>query len=103
MFLTALQLLRYRVDVAEAALDRVLLEDRRRSGGVVGGVDDLQRLVDGEGRSESDLHPLVEGDPTGALDLGGDLLERAQQEGARAGKPRFGLGDLRLDQMVVAQ
>ena len=42
MFRPALQVLRYGVDIAEAALERVLLEDRRRPGGVVGGVDDLQ-------------------------------------------------------------
>ena len=40
MLLPALDLLRHRVDVAEAPLERVLLEDRGRSGGVVGGVDD---------------------------------------------------------------
>jgi len=33
----------------------------------------------------------------GPGELGGDLLERAQQKGARGGKPRLGLGDLRLD------
>ena len=41
MLLAALKLLRYGVDVAEAALERVLLENRGRAGGVVGRVDDL--------------------------------------------------------------
>ena len=39
----------------------------------------------------------------GPGELGGDLVERAQQKGARGGKPCLGLGDLRLDQVVVAQ
>ena len=42
MLLPALQLLRHGVDVAEAALERVLFEDRGRSRSVVGRVDDLQ-------------------------------------------------------------
>ena len=59
--------------------------------------------MDGKGRSEPDLHSLVEGDMAGLGELGGDLLDRAQQEGAGGGEPRLGLGDLRLDQVVVAQ
>ena len=50
-----------------------------------------------KGRSKPDFHSLVEGDMAGPGELGGDLLERAQQKGARGGKPRLGLGDLRLD------
>src|SRR5271166_4194523 len=103
MLLAPLQLLRDRVDIAKAPLERVLFEDRGRSGGVIGGVDDLQRLVNGKGRGEPDRHALVDGDMAGALDRGGDLLERAQQKGAGSGEPRFGLCDLRLDQVVVAQ
>src|SRR6516165_6545172 len=38
------------MNVAEAALERVLFEDRGRAGGMVGRVDDTQRLVDREGR-----------------------------------------------------
>ena len=37
----ALQLLRHRVDVAEAALEGAALEDRGGAGGVIGGVRDL--------------------------------------------------------------
>ena len=56
-----------------------------------------------KGRSNPDFHSLVEGDVAGPSELGSDLLERAQQKGARGGKPCLGLGDLRLDQVVVAQ
>src|SRR5438128_7724381 len=47
MSLAALQLLHDSVDVAEPPLEPVALEDRRRTGGVVGSVDDADRLVDG--------------------------------------------------------
>ena len=69
MLLAALHLLRDGVDVAEAALERVLFEDRGRSGGMIGHVDDAHRLVDGEGRGEPDRHPLLEGDMARSLDL----------------------------------
>ncbi len=46
----ALQLLGHGVDVAEAALQRMVLEDRGGARGIVGEVDRLARLVDGVGR-----------------------------------------------------
>ena len=45
----ALQLLGHGVDVAEAALQRMVLEDRGGAGGIVGEVDRLACLVDGMG------------------------------------------------------
>ena len=50
----ALQLLGHGVDVAEAALQRMVLEDRGGAGGVVGEVDGLACLVDGVGRGTAD-------------------------------------------------
>src|SRR6266702_2889665 len=43
----ALKLLGHGVHVAEAAFQRMILEDRGSAGGVVGEVDRLARLVDG--------------------------------------------------------
>jgi hypothetical protein len=42
-----LHLLAHGVHVAEAAFERIALEDRRRAGGVIDGVDDLAREVAG--------------------------------------------------------
>src|SRR6266852_4411435 len=54
----ALQLLGYGVDVAEAALQWMVLEDRRGARGIVGEVDRLARLVDGVGRGHPDIDAL---------------------------------------------
>ena len=45
----ALQLLGHGVNVAEAAFQRMILEDRGSAGGVVGEIDGLPRLVNGVG------------------------------------------------------
>src|SRR5271165_1625534 len=60
MLLPSLQLLRDGVDVPEAALERVFFKDRSRSGGMVGHVDDDNRLVDRKGRGQTDRHALFE-------------------------------------------
>ena len=39
--------------VAEAALERAVVEDGRRDGAVIERVDDLASLVDGPGRGEA--------------------------------------------------
>ena len=56
----ALQLLGHGVDVAEAALQRMALEDRGGAGGIVGEVDRLARLVDGVGRGHADGDAMVD-------------------------------------------
>jgi hypothetical protein len=43
------------VDVAQAALERVLVEHRRGAGGVVDARDDVARLLDRPGRGEAQL------------------------------------------------
>src|SRR5947207_10061118 len=103
MLLAALQLLGHRVYVAEAALERVLVEDRGGAGCLVEDVDDLERGVDRKGRGEADRHPLVERDVAAHLDRLGNLLERMEQPEARRGEPRLGLRDVALDDVVVAQ
>src|SRR6201981_3955692 len=91
MLLAALHLLRDGVDVAEASLERVRFEDRARSGGMIGHIDDPHRLVDSKGRGEPDHHPLLERDMTRSLDLPGDLLERLVQPSASGAETCFGL------------
>src|ERR1700746_1376412 len=103
MLLPPLQLLRDGVDVTKSPLEWVFLEDRGRPGRVVGGIDNLERLVNRKGRCEPDHHALVESDPAGAPHFGRDLLQRAQQKGACRSKTGLGLRNLRLDQVVVAQ
>src|SRR5579859_621469 len=56
---SSLHLLRHRVHVAEAALERVAIEDRGRAGLVIGSVHDLLRLMDRERRSLPDLDPVL--------------------------------------------
>src|SRR5438445_366384 len=102
MLLPPLQLLRHAVDVAEAALERVLVEDRRRARRLIEDIDHLQRGVDREGRGEADRHPLVERQMTARRDRRGGRLERAEQPVPRRRKTRLGPRDLRLDHIVVA-
>src|ERR1700730_18018559 len=63
MGLTALILLHHRVDVAKPPLERVVLEDRRRPGRMIDGVDDLAPLMDRPGRGEADRGVVVDCEP----------------------------------------
>ena len=54
MPLGALHLLRDRVDIAKAALERGGVEDRRRAGGMVELGDDETGLLDRPGRGQPD-------------------------------------------------
>src|SRR3977135_3410143 len=58
----SLQLLGYGVDIAEAALQRMVLEDRGGARGIVGEVDRLARLVNGMGRGHADRDALLNRD-----------------------------------------
>src|SRR5260370_19535969 len=58
MRLPPLGLLRGGMHVAEAALERTVVEDRRSTSAVIEGVDDLASLVNGPGRGEADLRVL---------------------------------------------
>src|SRR5271165_2114918 len=102
MRLPPLGLLRGGMHVAEAALERAVVEDRRSTGAVIERVDDLAGLVNGPGRGEADHRVLIEAQLAGLADRFPDLGEAAQQEGARRAKPRLGLRPLRLDPLVRA-
>src|SRR5271166_2571061 len=97
MRLPPLGLLRGRMHVAEAALERAVVEDRRRAGAVIEGVDDLASLINRPGRSEADLRVVLQAQLAGRADRFPDLGETAQQEGARRAEPSLGLRQLRLD------
>src|SRR5215472_8879359 len=103
MRLATLILLDHRVNVTEPPLEGVALEDRCRPRRVVGRVDDVARLVDGPGRGEPDGRVVICRQPSRPADIPPDLVERAQQKGARTTQPRFRLGDLRLNHVVIAQ
>src|SRR5262245_44702118 len=67
MSLTALILLDDRMDVTKPPLERVVLEDRGGTGGMIGGVDDVARLVDRPGRSQADGRIVVDRQPARLL------------------------------------
>src|SRR5882757_6731326 len=98
----ALQLLGHGVDVTEAAFQRMVLEDRRGSGGMIGEVDRLARLVDGVGSGQADGDALLDRDG-GA---GGEVLpyvgHRLQYETARGAEIDFSLGEARLHHGIVS-
>lgn len=88
MRLSSLGLLRGRVHVTEAAFERAVVEDRRRSRAVIEGVDDLACLIDGPGCGEADLCVLLQVKLTGLANRVPNLGETAQQEAARRAEPR---------------
>src|SRR2546429_9851301 len=60
-----LQVLADHVNVLEVALEQMLLVDRRRTGGVVDGVDDLDRQPDRVRRGQAQGRALVQADRAG--------------------------------------
>src|SRR6516162_7906009 len=99
----ALALLGAGVDVAQAALERVLVEDRGRAGRAIHHGDDIARLVDRPGRRQAQPDVLLVTELTGALGLVPHRGEGLVDEGARRTQTRFALSDLRLDYVVFAQ
>src|SRR6516165_6750149 len=77
MRLPRLGLLRGGMHVAKAALERAVVEDRRRTGAVIKGVDDVASLVDGPGRGEADLRVVLEAQLAGLADRFPDFGETA--------------------------
>src|SRR5271166_6027763 len=80
MCLPPLCLLRGGMHVAKAALERVVVKDRRRTSAVIEGVDDLTSLVNGPGRGEADLRVMLQAQFAGVAHRFPDLGETAQQE-----------------------
>src|SRR5712692_7489819 len=86
---TALQLLGDGMHVAQAALEWIASEDRRRTGGVVTGVGDIARLMDRARRRETDRHTMVNRELVGPFHGFPDLRERAQQIMPGRAQPGF--------------
>ena len=103
MHRASLALLRPGMDVAHAPLERVRLENRGRTGGVIDRRDDIARLVDSPGRREPQLRVMLGADLAGLPRLLPHLADDAAQIGARRFEPRLALRDLRLDHVVLAQ
>src|SRR5271166_3750530 len=99
----ALALLGAGVDVAQAALERVLVEDRCRAGRTIDRGDDIARLVDRPGRRKPQPDVLVVKELALALGFVPHLGQGLVDKGARGAQPRLALRDLRLDHVVLAQ
>ena len=99
----ALQLLGHGVDVAEAALQRMVFEDRGGARGVIGEVDRLARLVNGVGGGHADVDALRDRDGGAGGKILPDVGHRLQHEAARGAEIDLGLGEAGLDHRVVAQ
>src|SRR5258708_40106100 len=97
----ALQLLGYSMNVAEATLERMVLEDRGGTGCVVGEVNRLTCLVDGMGRGHADGDALLDRDRGSSAEMLPDIGHRLQHEAARGAQIDFGLGEAGLHHGIV--
>src|SRR5579859_3426267 len=102
MRFATLELLRDGVDVAEASLERAILEDRVRAGQAVRGVDDRGRFVRGVGGGQSYGDLLVDGQDAVVRDGVPDLAKRLVQIGARSAKACFRHRYGGLDRRILA-
>ena len=99
----ALQLLGHGVDIAEPAFQRVVLEDRGGTGGIIGEVDRLARLVDGVGSGHANRDALGDRDACAGDEILPDIGHRLQHEAARGAQIDLGLGKPGLHHSVVAK
>src|ERR1700758_5528942 len=99
----ALALLGAGVDVAQAALERVLVKDRGGPSGVVDRRDDVAGLLDRPGRGEPQLPVLVAAEIAFLLGLAPHLPQSRVDEGARGAQLRLALRHFGLDHIVLAQ
>src|ERR1700674_1399212 len=99
----ALALLGPGVDVAQAALEGVLVEDCGRAGGAVDRGDDVAGLLDRPSRGEPQPGVLVAGEVAVLLGLVPHLGEGRVDEGARRAQLRLRLCHLGLDHVVLTQ
>src|SRR5438477_9271115 len=102
MHRAALALLGPGVNVAQAAFERVLVEDRVRAGDVIDRRDDIARLLDRPGRGEAQLPVPFGREVAVALGILPHVLERRVDRGARRAQFRLALRDLGLDGIVLA-
>src|SRR5437879_1875320 len=98
----ALQLLGHGVDVAEAPLQRMTLEDRGGAGRVIGEVDGLARLVNGVGRSAAHGDAVIERESGTGADLLPDRGQLLQEKGAGRADADLDLGEAGLHDRAVA-
>src|ERR1700730_15239703 len=98
-----LALLSAGVDVAQAALERVFVEDRIRAGGPIDRGDDLAGLVDRPGRGEAQPGVLLGPELPGTLGLLPHLGQGVVDQGSGRAQPRLPLRHLGLDHVVLAQ
>src|SRR5882724_7147411 len=99
----ALALLGAGVDVTQAALERVFVEDRGRAGGTIDGRDDFAGLVDRPSRGEAQPGVLLGPELPGTLGLLPHLGQGFMDQGAGRAQLCLALRDLRLDHVVLAQ
>ena len=98
-----LHLLAGGVQVAEAALEGLGLEDRGRARLGIGPIAHLARAEDGAGGGEADRHLVVDRQGLAALRVVPALPQGLQQEGAGAAELRRGFRHLALDHRAVAE
>jgi hypothetical protein len=89
----ALRLLRDRVHVAEPALERAVLGDRSRTGGVIRHVDDIARFLNRVGGGEPHHHALIKRELARARQPVPDLAQSLQKEAARRAQACLGCAD----------
>ena len=99
----ALELLGDGMEVAEAALEGRLCEDRAGACRIVEQVGGRLRLVNREGGGEADADPVLDFQPVCVLRCRPDVLDLGKHEGARRAYARDGLRGLVLDEVVVGE
>src|SRR5215212_205441 len=78
----ALALLRHRMQIAEAALEWIIFENRRRAGGVVGEINHLARLLDRVSRDDAVVDALLVSQAAAACHLRIQPAENVEYIGA---------------------
>ena len=92
----SLQLLGDGMDVTEAPLQRMGVEDRRGAGRIIGEVDSLAASVDRMGGGHSDGHALLDRDQGAGAEMLPDFGHRLQQIGSCRAQIDLGLRKARL-------
>ena len=99
----ALQLLRYRIDVAEPPLEGLGRENRRRTSLVIHRVHHIACFMDRVGGGLPHRHAIVQAELAGLFQLFLDQLQRMQQPRTRRLQPRVRVANDMLYRLVVAQ
>src|SRR5258708_38104853 len=89
--------------VAEAALERIAGEDGRGTRGMVTGVGDIARLMDGARCRETDRHAVIDCELVRPLHRFPHLHQRAQQIMAGGAPPRAPLSPTPLHDPAFAR